>query len=194
MLIDFTLIDPTRERFTVTPAMRRPGTPAGTSPSTPVERHSEPPHHHHLSNLLHRAHLHNSSRFHHRASPLYGNRHTSHAPVGFLLIFLGGVFESQRYLDLEARVWHDPRTESDTIQTHKFLQESCTPLLEQCRSATVCLQSWLAGVASRDGAFWRLARGIISSTLLSTAARTERREKAKQLQWEKRVSEIRSIH
>ncbi|KAJ3848690.1 hypothetical protein EV368DRAFT_86341 [Lentinula lateritia] len=166
MLIYFTLIDPTRERSPVTPAMRRPGSPVGTSPSTPVERHSEPPHHHHLSNLLHRAHLHNSSRFHHRVSLSYGNRHTSHAPG----------------------VW------CHTTQTYKFLQESCTPLLEQRRSATVCLQSWFAGVASRDGAFWRLARGIISSTLLSTAAETERREKAKQLQWEKRVSEIRCIH
>ncbi|KAJ3862063.1 hypothetical protein EV359DRAFT_45947 [Lentinula novae-zelandiae] len=170
MSIYFTLIDPTRERFPITPATTRPGTPAGTSPSTPVERHSEPPHHHHLSNLLHRAHLHNSNRFHHRASSSYGNRHTSHAPVG--------VFESQRYLDLEAHVWHDPRTESHTTQTHNLLQESCTPLLEQCQSATACLQSWFAGAAARDG---------------TTAAQIERRENAKQLEWEKRVSEIRSV-
>ncbi|KAJ3913174.1 hypothetical protein F5877DRAFT_84048 [Lentinula edodes] len=113
MLIDFTLVDPTRERFPVTPAR--------TSHSTPVERHSEPPHHHHLSNILHRAHLHNSSRFHHRASSSYGNRHTSHAPVS--------VSESQTFLDLEG---------------------SSTPLLEQCQSATVCLQSWFADVASGD--------------------------------------------
>ncbi|KAJ3925204.1 MAG: hypothetical protein NXY57DRAFT_968188 [Lentinula lateritia] len=86
MLIDFTLVDPTRERF--------PVTPAGTSHSTPAERHSEPLHHHHLSNILHRAHLHNSSRFHHRASSSYGNRHTSHAPVR--------VSKSQTFLDLEA--------------------------------------------------------------------------------------------
>ncbi|KAH7872226.1 uncharacterized protein C8R40DRAFT_1173964 [Lentinula edodes] len=99
MLIDFTLVDPTRERFPVTPAR--------TSHSTPVERHSEPPHHHHLSNILHRAHLHNSSRFHHRASSSYGNRPTSHAPVS--------VSESQIFLDLEG---------------------SSTPLLEQCQSAT----------------------------------------------------------
>ncbi|KAJ3877319.1 hypothetical protein F5051DRAFT_408806 [Lentinula edodes] len=181
MSIYFTLIDPTRERFPTT----RPGTPAGTSPSTPVERHSEPPHHHHLSNLLHRAHLHNSNRFHHRASSSYGNRHTSHAPVG--------VFESQRYLDLEAHVWHDPRTESHTTQTHNLLQESCTPLLEQCQSATACLQSWFAGAAARDGTSWRLAKGILSSALLSTAAQIERRENAKQLEWEKRVSEIRIV-
>ncbi|KAJ3784989.1 hypothetical protein GGU10DRAFT_293088 [Lentinula aff. detonsa] len=185
MMIYFTLIDPTRERFPVTPATTRPGTPAGTAPSTPVEKHSEPPHHHHLSNLLHRAHLHNSSRHHHRASSSYGHRHTSHAPVG--------VFESQRYLDLEAHVWHDPRTESHTTQTHNLLQESCTPLLEQCQSATGCLQSWFAGAASRDGASWKLAKAILSSALFSTAAKTERREKAKQFQWEERVAEIRNV-
>ncbi|KAJ3712876.1 hypothetical protein C8R42DRAFT_727627 [Lentinula raphanica] len=184
MMIYFTLIDPTRERFPVTPATTRPGTPAGTTPSTPVEKHSDPPHHHHLSNLLHRAHLHHSGR-HHRASSSYGHRHTAHAPVG--------VFESQRYLDLEAHVWHDPRTESHTTQTHSLLQESCTPLLEQCQTATGCLQTWFSGAAARDGASWKLAKSIFTSALLNSKAKFERREQAKRLQWEERVSEIRNV-
>ncbi|KAJ3758691.1 hypothetical protein EV360DRAFT_43339 [Lentinula raphanica] len=157
MMIYFTLIDPTRERFPVTPATTRPGTPAGTTPSTPVEKHSDPPHHHHLSNLLHRAHLHHSGRHHHRASSSYV-----------------GVFESQRYLDLEAHVWHDPRTESHTTQTHSLLQESCTPLLEQCQTATGCLQTWFSGAAARDGA----------------KAKIKRWEQAKRFQWEEHISRI----
>ncbi|KAJ3929900.1 MAG: hypothetical protein NXY57DRAFT_963191 [Lentinula lateritia] len=96
--------------------MTRPGTPAGTSPSTPVERISEPPHHHHLSNLLHRAHLYNSSHFHHRAS---SSCHRMEIGIPHMHLAFG-VFKSQIYLNPEAHVWHDPRT--DGISCHSDSQ------------------------------------------------------------------------
>jgi hypothetical protein len=182
MMLYFALIDPTRERFPVTPVTTRPGTPL--SPSTPIERHQESPHHHHLSSLLHLSHLHHhSNRSHHRFSS-HGHHHASPAPVG--------VFESQRYLDLEAHLWHDPKTEWHTTQTHILLKDSCVPLLEQCQVALGCLHSWFSGAGSTNGGIWKGGWASFTS-FVNTKAKNERKEKEKQVKWEERVSEIRSL-
>ncbi|KAE9392227.1 hypothetical protein BT96DRAFT_924850 [Gymnopus androsaceus JB14] len=180
-MLYFALIDPTRERFPMSPATTRPGTPL--SPSSPVERHQELPHQHHLSNLLHIALHHHSNRSHNRFSS-HGSHHVVASPVG--------VFESQRYLDLEAHVWHDPKTEGHTTQTHFLLKESCVPLLEQCQLAVGCLHSWFASAGSRDGASWKLGWTSLTS-FVNTKAKNERRKKEKQIKWEERVSEIRNV-
>ncbi|KIK64040.1 hypothetical protein GYMLUDRAFT_40270 [Collybiopsis luxurians FD-317 M1] len=169
MTIYFDIIDPTRERFPVTPATTRPTSPASSRPGTPVGKHAEPLHHLHLSRLLH---LHSWHHHHHRSV-------SASVPVG--------VFESLRYLDIEAHVFHDPSTEAHTTRMHALLKQSCTPLLEACSSATTCLHSWFVG-ASAEGEIWKVGWASLTS-FINSDAKKQRRAKDKQIYWD----EIRSI-
>ncbi|KAJ7172199.1 hypothetical protein C8R46DRAFT_893839 [Mycena filopes] len=155
----FTLLDPMREKFPVTPG---PGTPVpGTPiisrppspPRTPTQeehdtdgdslpptptrrsRHSHHPSHHH--NLLHNSLLHLS----------LGRKKHEHAV---------GVFESHRYLDLEANLVH-PESETHTRETTRLLCQSCTPLLKSCQDSLLWIQDWLGFV--RQGRLSRWMRG-----------------------------------
>ncbi|KAJ7510139.1 hypothetical protein B0H11DRAFT_1957855 [Mycena galericulata] len=148
----FTVIDPTREKFPVTPGHSRGGTPVPGSPAisrppsppppmTPsrehVEEESAPPtptrrnrhsyhHHPHHHGLLHNSILHLS----------LGRKKSQHAV---------GVFESHRYLDLEAHLNH-PETEAHTRETSQLLSQSCTPLLKSCQDSLLWIQDWLGYV------------------------------------------------
>ena len=112
----FTLIDPTRERFPVTPAPSLPGTPRSSTPplelaggvsplpsrmhsSAPSENHQHPHHH-----ILHQSLL-NSAKTRSKRE---------HAV---------GVFESHQYLDIEATQLHDSNTEACTARTTELLNE-----------------------------------------------------------------------
>ncbi|KAF5391062.1 hypothetical protein D9757_003093 [Collybiopsis confluens] len=160
MMIYFDIIDPTRERFPTTPATTRHASPVSTRPGTPIAKHAEPLHHHHLSRLLH---LQNWHLHHHRSTPA--------VPVG--------VFESLRYLDIEAHVFHDKSAEAHTVRMHALLQHSCTPLLEACQSATTCIHSWLSR-ASDEGDVWKLSWKTLAS-FINADAKRERRVKDKQM-------------
>lgn len=199
MTVYFGLIDPTRERFPMTPAPSRPGTPAfGTpepsrppspieeknvaSPSTPLtptatvdthntdiepisprrarHRHTHfsiaqsPPltrtntptpslrersghrhHHHHHSHLLRELHL--SLSHHHQREHVVG------------------VFESQRYLDLESTHFAHPMSSHFTERATFLLKESCDELLEGCANSLKGLDFWLEQSRTNRFAFWR---------------------------------------
>ncbi|KAJ7047102.1 hypothetical protein C8F04DRAFT_1308883, partial [Mycena alexandri] len=161
----FTLVDSMREKFPVTPGLSRGGTPASgtpiisrppSPPRTPTHghreehdtdgdsvpptptrrtRHSQHPSQHH--NLLHNSLLHLS----------LGRR--KHEQVV-------GVFESHRYLDLEAHMSH-PESEAHTRETTNLLSQSCTPLLKSCHDSLAWIQDWLEFV--RHGKLSRWLRG-----------------------------------
>ncbi|KAJ7709612.1 hypothetical protein B0H17DRAFT_915317 [Mycena rosella] len=149
MSIYFTLVDPMRERFPSTPragtpvpgspAISRPPSPPRTpshdnmddfasdsAPPTPTRRNRHSHHHAHHHSLLHNSLLHLSM----------GRK--KHEPAV-------GVFESHRYLDLEAHLSH-PEVEAHTKETTTLLAQSCTPLLKSCQESLVWIQDWLGYV------------------------------------------------
>ncbi|KAH8827139.1 hypothetical protein DL96DRAFT_1669804 [Flagelloscypha sp. PMI_526] len=185
MQLYFTLIDPTRPKFPVTPAPSHPATPtvatpavtrppsvineepnspaetvhqdveptpqnnAGTSaesspviespisayyPLTPsrssgnVRHHSNPHHHHHHHHLLHLS-------LSHKVEPV------------------AGLFESQRYLNLENRKLYEPDAEENTDRSTALLQESCDALLTQNEKALTSIAAWLPNVRRRRFTF-----------------------------------------
>ncbi|KAF7363690.1 hypothetical protein MSAN_01026700 [Mycena sanguinolenta] len=149
----FLLLDPTREKFPLTPVPSRGGTPIGSpvisrppsptreqtedrldSPPTPTRR-SQHTHHSHRHSLLHNSLLHLSIKKNEQVV---------------------GVFESQRFLDLEAHLSH-PEVEAYTKETAKLLSQSCTPLLKSCQGSVNWIQDWLAFV--RRGTLARLIGG-----------------------------------
>ncbi|KAJ7272064.1 hypothetical protein B0H12DRAFT_1299013 [Mycena haematopus] len=156
----FMLLDPMREKFPVTPSPSRGGTPVGTpvisrppSPSrTPTREQmgdqsmDAPPsptrrsHHHHSSRhtLLYNSLLHLS---------MGSKKHEQ----------VVGVFESQRFLDLEAHLSH-PGVEACTKETTKLLSQSCTPLLKSCQDSLIWIQDWLGFV--RRGTLARVFGGV----------------------------------
>ncbi|KAJ6463830.1 hypothetical protein C8R47DRAFT_1156945 [Mycena vitilis] len=158
----FTLLDPMREKFPVTPGPSRAGTPVPGSPAasrppslrSPTHEHmddvdmdgdSAPPtptrrsrHSHHHSH--HRHNLHNSLLHH----------------LSLKTHHVVGVFESHRYLDLEARLNH-PEVTVHTQQTTRLLSQSCIPLLKSCQDSLVWIQDWLGFV--RRGALSRWLGG-----------------------------------
>lgn len=54
-----------------------------------------------------------------------------------------GVFESQRYMDLEAERFNDPFAEVYTEQTTQNLNASCHNLLNGCRGGLLTIKDWL---------------------------------------------------
>lgn len=125
MGVYFSLVDPTRPRFPATPAVSVPQTPALSrqpsldehdtskltldqarlTPIPPSPSHSRQNSHINLSKRLHRdlLHFHPGMRRHENAV---------------------GVFESQRYMNLEATRFHDPYSEEYTAQMLESLNES----------------------------------------------------------------------
>ncbi|KAF8067019.1 hypothetical protein FPV67DRAFT_1769133 [Lyophyllum atratum] len=155
MGVYFSLIHPTRARFPATPAPSGVGTPniSRTTTQQPTQRegsmrsgqqsparssHSQQQqqHHHHHHFDLHR-HLHQNilrRAFHPR------QQRTESAV---------GVFESQRYMDLEAERFNDPYAEVYTEQTTQNLSASCHNLIDGCRGGLQTIRDWLGHV--RDG-------------------------------------------
>ncbi|KAJ7744984.1 hypothetical protein DFH07DRAFT_20255 [Mycena maculata] len=148
MTVMFGLLEPIREKFPVTPGPSRgdttvPGTPVMSRPPSPPRTPSHEQHEHmefigedntpptptrrnrhsHQQNLLHNSLLHLS----------LGRKKAQHAV---------GVFESHRYLDLEAHLSH-PETEVHTKEIVALLSKSCTPLLKSCQDSLVWTQDWL---------------------------------------------------
>jgi Putative ER transporter, 6TM, N-terminal len=190
MNVYFSLTDPTRERFPVTPAPSRSGSPsAGTpnvsSPSSStrteesldasstrlhsatvysqpgVERHrgrtaSQRHPHFDISSLSHpaKSHLHRAlfRRRHHRhpyISSLSGVHHHDN-----LREHVVGVFESQRYLDLESHHFAHPQAIHYTERSTVLLRQSCEPLLRSCDMGLGELDRWLRTSRHKRWMFW----------------------------------------
>ncbi|KAF5356418.1 hypothetical protein D9758_009464 [Tetrapyrgos nigripes] len=238
MCIYFTLIDPTREKFPVTPATSRPGTPTTvrsrapslslsqtpplqqspsdreppplsriqtsvadhddaastlshttyTSPNTPTtptltlprdDRNHHRAHHSHSRShsLHHHHHSHHHHRHHHHSLLFNALSHIStislprhHRQEDQAV----GVFESQRYMDLEAKVFSDPLSEMYTERAKKLLSESCDGLLEGCKEALVKMQEWLANSRKGRWSFWK-------------------KREVKEEEWKKRVKDLEDL-
>ncbi|CAK5277324.1 unnamed protein product [Mycena citricolor] len=169
MGIFFTLIEPMREKFPITPVLSRihtplPGSPAMSRPPSPPQSPREsvnefdfsgeetsPPSPRSMSRSRHRHshfHPHQLSLLHHTLLNLPLHRKKAEHAVG--------VFESHRYLDLEAHM-HHPEAEAHTREITALLAQSCIPLLESSREALTWTQDWLAHV--RQGMLGRLMAG-----------------------------------
>lgn len=185
MGVYFTLIDPTREKFPVTPAPSAPVTPISSNtpnpsrPSTPTAEHTtfELPatsrrrltehvpsplrtsisrhisrHFHSSSGVPHQHSSHHDNHLHLSLLHLAHNLSLSRASFDLSANEAAvGVFESQRYLALEAKRLSLPHAPENTAHFTKLLSESCDELLEGCSSALTIVQSWVGGV--RKGNF-----------------------------------------
>ncbi|KAK0473358.1 hypothetical protein IW261DRAFT_1503962 [Armillaria novae-zelandiae] len=65
-----------------------------------------------------------------------------------------GVFESHRYMDLEATFFHDPEVDAYTQRTTELLLQSADELLDGCRGAVTAVSDWLGTVRGGRLAFW----------------------------------------
>ncbi|KAH9933951.1 uncharacterized protein BXZ73DRAFT_45967 [Epithele typhae] len=178
--IFFTLIDPTRERFPVTPGPSRPDTPRSSTPSaslpgTPPNGPSTPPgtmraedvdvferrRRHLQMQAVTRTRSHRSlSRvLHHKLTRHKEADHDHHLHFSLLSLaqnltpqrgsaFLTptesavGVFESQRYMALEATRLSDRNTTEYTTQFVALLGQSCDPLLANLQEVLKGVDEW----------------------------------------------------
>ncbi|KAF9237247.1 hypothetical protein BU15DRAFT_88826 [Melanogaster broomeanus] len=192
MNVYYTLIDPTREKFPITPAPSAPATPIMTSPSNSrppsPERdrshsHDEKTDGHTPSDLGlrrrsggHHGHHHSASRPHHfpRAHSHQRNHspyrhstshHSHHSLLHGSLLHLAlsrtprpesavGVFESHRYLNLEAKHLSHPDSDRYTARATELLSTSCQDLLKSCESALQGACDWLGCVRDNRFNFW----------------------------------------
>jgi hypothetical protein len=192
MTVYFTLLDPTRERFPVTPAPSRPQTPVANSPmasrppspdhgdaggfsdsGTPVsaaeERHKSAAMHRPRHPRLHyrKPDTHTRSHSQHRHSTHYGESHSQkhnnllHNSLLHLAISRNpkpehavGVFESNRYLNLELMHMSHPDSVQTTARVTKLLDESADELLGGCTEALKSVHAWMGQVRKGRWDFW----------------------------------------
>ena len=190
MNVYFALIDPTRERFPVTPVPSHPGSPAAGTPNvsrpssptrteesaSPVVHHSsagcsqaEVEQHRGRQALRRHPHFDIDSTTHSAKSYLHGalfrphKHHHRHSYVSVLPAFhhhdslrehVVGVFESQKYLDLESHHFAHPLSVYYTERSTTLLRQSCEPLLYACSKGLEELDSWLGTSRLRRRMFW----------------------------------------
>ena len=195
MNVYFSLTDPTRERFPVTPNPSRPGSPAAGTPN--VSRPSSPSRtvgtedspnastalaprstavcsqievgQHRGRPVLTQRHPHfevycpSHSAKSHFYGTLFRKHHQRHSHVSLLTgvhnhdhlrEHVVGVFESQRYLDLESQHFAHPLAAYYTERSTALLRQSCEPLL---RASSLCLDQldmWLRTSRHNRWIFW----------------------------------------
>ncbi|PBK88893.1 hypothetical protein ARMGADRAFT_996733 [Armillaria gallica] len=185
LTIYLSIIDPMRERFPVTPAPSRPGTPGTMTPvrasrqssperdgdETDTEDGADPitepetPTGSVFTNRRSRgpSRTHSRSRSHHHHH--HHHHHGFHNLLRDSLLHLSlprvqkneqavGVFESHRYMDLEATFFHDPEVDAYTQRTTELLLQSADELLDGCRGAVTAVSDWLGTVRGGRLAFW----------------------------------------
>ena len=191
MNVYFSLTDPTRERFPVTPSPSRPGSPAAGTPN--VSRPSSPSRTEDPPNAspalaprsttgssqvevgqnrgrpVTRRHPHFEAYYpsHSVKSHFYGTllrrHHQRHSYVSLLSgvhnhdhlrEHVVGVFESQRYLDLESQHFAHPLAAFYTERSTALLRRSCEPLLRACTSCLDQLDMWLRTSRHNRWIFW----------------------------------------
>ncbi|KAH7888067.1 hypothetical protein F5I97DRAFT_1806524 [Phlebopus sp. FC_14] len=185
MDVYYTLIDPTRERFPLTPVPSVPATPTMTSPvhsrqqspapsigreeghgdQAGVERRKH--HARHRRTPSRKRHGHHSGAHSHKRqhSTTYkhsASHHSHHNLLHSSLLHLAlsrtpktefavGVFESQRYLNLEATHLSHPESARYTQRATELLSTSCQDLLRCCELALQNSSDWLG--CTRDHRF-----------------------------------------
>jgi hypothetical protein len=99
-------------------------------PSSPSQKHLHHDHHTHIRahNILY-------------PSPSYERPNSGHETEKAV-----GIFESQRYLNLEATILSDPNWGEWTRKSIGALGESCDAVLEACRDGLTGVHVWLGGV------------------------------------------------
>ncbi|KAF4607640.1 hypothetical protein EYR38_001713 [Pleurotus pulmonarius] len=134
-----------------------PGTPTLSTitqyPQTQSQAHSHSHAnllgHFHRHPHLHSIHLHSAlkrlSISHPPNSPHSPHNHHHQPSTEFAV----GVFESQRYLNLEARRLHDPLEEEHTREANVLLKESCEDMIGVCEEGIKEIVDWLG--RARDG-------------------------------------------
>ncbi|KAJ8489973.1 hypothetical protein ONZ45_g13364 [Pleurotus djamor] len=118
-------------------------------PLTPTHSHT---HSHSHANLLGHFHRHPHLHSLHLQSALKHLHHHQYHPKAEFAV---GVFESQRYLNLEATRLHDPAAVEHTKQANVLLQQSCEDLVAACGDGVKEIIAWLTSV--REGT-WRFVR------------------------------------
>jgi hypothetical protein len=192
MNVYFALIDPTRERFPVTPIPSHPGspttgTPNASRPSSPTRTeesacaspvvhqstvacsHAEVEQHRGRQTLRRHPHFDVDSTTHSAKSYLHGTlfrshkHHHRHSYASLLSGFhhhdnlrehVVGVFESQKYLDLESHHFGHPLSVFYTERSTTLLRQSCEPLLRACSKGLGELDSWLGTSRLSRSMFW----------------------------------------
>lgn len=190
MNVYFSLTDPTRERFPVTPKPSRPGSPVAGTPN--VSRPSSPSRTEELPNasdfaprsvagcsqveveqhrgrLVTRRHPHfevdcpSQSVKSHFYGTLFRRHHQRQSYVSLLSgvhnhdhlrEHVVGVFESQRYLDLESQHFAHPLAAYFTERSTALLRQSCEPLLRVCGTCLDQLDMWLRTSRRNRWMFW----------------------------------------
>jgi hypothetical protein len=179
MNVYFSLTDPTRERFPVTPVPSRPGSPSigtpnvsrpssptrteGSPDASPAELHptavcSEAQAEQHRGRTASQRHprfdvgfFSNSAKSHLHGT-LFRRHHHRHSHISLLSgvhhhdnlrEHVVGVFESQRYLDLESHHFAHPLAVYYTERSTTLLRQSCEPLLRSCGMCLGELDLWL---------------------------------------------------
>ncbi|TDL21197.1 hypothetical protein BD410DRAFT_821614 [Rickenella mellea] len=160
MAFYFKIIDPTREKFPVTPAPSRPesviNTPSPSRPATPLTSGAEdspapsvaPTT---VSSMRRKLHSH----IPHLQLNLHNSLFRSHAfqDLGRLPSTAVGIFESQKYLNLESHFQH-PRADMFMENAMCLLQESSKDLLVASADATRHVMAWLERLNSDR--YWKL--------------------------------------
>ncbi|KAG2070593.1 hypothetical protein BDR04DRAFT_1198344 [Suillus decipiens] len=179
--IYYTLIDPTRERFPVTPAASHPATPVHSRPPSPrpdqwsslttEEKHPSSADQELRDRKLSR---HQRARSFHpqshpasSTSPLHSHRpykhsrshHANHTLMHNSLLHLAlsrvpkraeeaavGVFESQKYLNLEATHLSHPDSAFFTARATELLSNSCQDLLSVCEEVLGTSGAWIGNI------------------------------------------------
>jgi hypothetical protein len=192
MNVYYTLIDPTRERFPITPAPSAPATPIMASPSNSrppsPDRDQFRPHdektdgnspldrglrersggHHRRHRSASRPHHFSGAHSHQRRHSPYRHstsHHSHHNHLHGSLLHLAlsrtprtesavGVFESHRYLNLEANYLSHPDSERYMTRATELLSTSCQDLLKSCESALQGACDWLGCVRGNRFNFW----------------------------------------
>lgn len=190
MNVYFSLTDPTRERFPVTPNPSRPGSPAAgtpnvSRPSSPSRTEESPnaspglaPRYtagcsqvevgRHRGRPVAQRHPHfeldypSHSVKSHFYNTLFRRHHQRYSHVSLLpgvhshdlREHVVGVFESQRYLDLESQHFAHPLATYYTERSTALLRQSCEPLLQACNSCLDQLDMWLRTSRLNRWIFW----------------------------------------
>ncbi|KAI9457690.1 hypothetical protein HD554DRAFT_2141755 [Boletus coccyginus] len=173
MSLYYTLIDPTRERFPITPVPSILATPAFSSPahsrppspghdqplgnSAKVNEHGSldggtkryPFHRHHSASQVHH---HTPTR--HRERRHLPHRHSTSHYHPLILTSAVGVFESLRYLNLEATRMSHPDSEAHVARATELLGTSCQDLLQSCEHGLQAACDWLGSVRNNRFNFW----------------------------------------